>query len=446
MEAKVLSLLVRPIQSADLSFNIAGAIGHRFLERAKLGKTITSFNYGEEVIKKLNSSMFGDDGNFGFGPQKVQEVFSSSVLYSLRNDTFSSLAEQAILQRKMAYLQRYKYKDKILAALKRVYPDNDLTSEAKLQRLRDLAALSVERRAKLKQAYDDKAQKGVFTTLETTRTSTGKTVSRTNITAMGTRNEEHEVAVRASNDGDVKNNADHKIQTYDTIPLRWDPDPQPRWETIRDGDLNFPAQETTVDPSAVTETTTTRGQDFRYPSVDSDFREIRHQIDLADELLAQEIFSLGVPQMGTILESELGVLNEEVFKAIVRYSQTYLYSPINGRIVAIYKDVGESVQAGEAVVRVENDERILLVGNLRIASAIELQASVTINCKNVFESEDHGKITGELVAVRGHDADDNEWEVIIEAKNEVELIGPGRTKKLPINYHFDKKDTYVTFN
>ena len=113
-----------------------------------------------------------------------------------------------------------------------------------------------------------------------------------------------------------------------------------------------------------------------------------------------------------------------------------MISPFSGLITAIYKDVGETVGAGEPILRIENDEELLVVGFIQYRGSLRLQQQVTLATK-IFETNETKELPGRLVAIRGHDADDDEWDVIIHCSN---AENPDE-RIIPINYHFDKDTT-----
>jgi multidrug efflux pump subunit AcrA (membrane-fusion protein) len=176
--------------------------------------------------------------------------------------------------------------------------------------------------------------------------------------------------------------------------------------------------------------------DFKYPLKDEEIALQRIQLEIQDELLKHQLINLKVQNLSKIMNNELRQLELDITKLQNVFLQTLLISPISGLITAIYKDVGETVSAGEPVIRVENDEELLIVGFIQYRGSLKLQQEVTLATK-IFETNETKEIPGRLVAIRGHDADDDEWDVIIHCSN---AENP-EDRIIPINYHFDKDTT-----
>ena len=178
--------------------------------------------------------------------------------------------------------------------------------------------------------------------------------------------------------------------------------------------------------------------DYAFPTIDNHLRNNRAQTDLLDEILGNSTYALRVLELAEIWKNELALLDAEVAKLQFNYAHTFLVSPMAGIVTAVYKNAGESVQAGEPVVRVEDDEVLLLVGSILCRSGVRLEDKVKVVIDNLFENGVPVQIDdGRVVAVRGHDSDNDEWEVIIEIKNPPS----GGRRLLPLNYTFDRDDT-----
>ena len=139
--------------------------------------------------------------------------------------------------------------------------------------------------------------------------------------------------------------------------------------------------------------------------------------------------------MDRIIENERGVFDLEVRKLQLSYAQSFLVSPVSGVVTAIHKDIGESVKPGEPVMRIENDDVIHVVGKINYRGLLEVGQEVTIETDNLYESGEPFKWKGRLVAVRGDEADDDEWQVVIEIAD--------KGKKLPMYYQFDRNNSWI---
>ena len=139
------------------------------------------------------------------------------------------------------------------------------------------------------------------------------------------------------------------------------------------------------------------------------------------------------------MRADLRALDQEIRVLQSNYAHTYLVPPIGGIVTSVYKDIGESVEPGEPILRVENDAYVLLVGIIQVRSAIWPGVKITLTAKDIFETGSTKKVTATIVSVRGHDADNDEWEIVAEAKNPYVTGKP----TLPLNYHFDTDTTDI---
>ena len=146
---------------------------------------------------------------------------------------------------------------------------------------------------------------------------------------------------------------------------------------------------------------------------------------------------------GTVT-NELRTIDLEIRQLQLNFIHTFLVSPMSGVITGIYKDLGENVQTGEAVLQVENDDEVLVVGRVNFRGRMELGSKVTITTNNAFESGQPVELKGTLVAVRGHDADDDEYDVIFRCDNRLNPSDPQNLgRKLPLNFTYDYKDVSI---
>ena len=204
-------------------------------------------------------------------------------------------------------------------------------------------------------------------------------------------------------------------------------------------DTTGTAHGTGTSESISTLNTVSRGYDYRHPAAENDARFQRTQINVQDEALAQFIFSQQLPFLETIFGNELKSMDLDVKRLQLNYLNTLLLPPISGVVTGMYKDLGDCVKAGEPVMRVENDEEILVVGTIIFRGLLALGKPVTITT-DIFDSPFPITVKGTIVSIRGHDSEDEEWDVIIRCGNR----NPDGSPILPINYNFDYDDTTVT--
>src|SRR5262249_49369457 len=110
-------------------------------------------------------------------------------------------------------------------------------------------------------------------------------------------------------------------------------------------------------------------------------------------------------------------------------------------ITGVYKRVGEAVMAGEAVLRVENNDAINVVGSIVCNDVVALGAKVTIGT-TLFGTA-NASLTGSVVAARcaGGGGGDNRWQVAFSCNN----LDANNNRIVPMNYNFSDVDTTVTF-
>ena len=137
------------------------------------------------------------------------------------------------------------------------------------------------------------------------------------------------------------------------------------------------------------------------------------QSQLLNEAAAQAMQS----DLPEILSFQLKVIDLDVRLAQIAYAQLYLTTPIRGWVTAVFKEVGESVAAGEAVMRIECPDEVLLVGLVRHKDPLQIKMNVQVVVHEVYETGGEAILSGQLVAVRGHDSSNDEWEIVVRARN-----------------------------
>ena len=420
---KIRNLQVRPLQSADLAFEIPGVIGFQDMGRARLGARLKPFDI-EGLGTRLSTTVANNPGRSAFDDTGIHAALRTQCLFQLRNEVQQAQVRSAVAQREMLYLERHKHKDAIVAAYSKLYP-RQVAADAKLARLSALKRLIEEQRAELQKAYAAQQWTGVVSEVKTTSEQKGTLTASTRLTPLAMKNTGHNIAVT----GAAASN--HAIPDVNVIPLAY----QGGWKEQVAGELSIKSQET-VTANDIKESTATKGPEFRHPRLENLIGEQRGQLDLQDELLEHELFAQRVPELGLILDRELEATDAELKRQQARLVQSYLVPPFAGIVTAVYKDIGEAVQPGEPVLRLENDDRILMVGIVQCREALRVDRKVRIRTGSVYESSDTLAVDGAIVAVRGHTADDDEWDLVIEAANNLQV---------PINYSFDKDTTTIEF-
>jgi len=90
--------------------------------------------------------------------------------------------------------------------------------------------------------------------------------------------------------------------------------------------------------------------------------------------------------------------------------------------------------------RVESDDFVYLVGTVKYRGMLRIGNTVTVST-TLFEAVGAAPVTvtGEVVAVRGHDSVSEQWDVLIFCENHT----AAGDVVLPLNYNFDFESTTV---
>ena len=134
--------------------------------------------------------------------------------------------------------------------------------------------------------------------------------------------------------------------------------------------------DTTPDP--LVQHTTIKGYTFRHPRLENDAQFQRQQSALLDEQFKQFMLSQNLPFLPTVFNNDLATIDLDVKRLQVSYANTILVSPIGGLITGLFKHPGDPVKPGEAVMRVEQDDVILIVGTIKCRAALHIGAAVDI--------------------------------------------------------------------
>jgi multidrug resistance efflux pump len=180
------------------------------------------------------------------------------------------------------------------------------------------------------------------------------------------------------------------------------------------------------------------GYDYKHPRLENDAQLHRAQVSLLDEQFADFMFTQNLPKLDTVFKNELKSIDLDVARLQIAYVDTLLVSPIDGVITGVSCTKGDCVRASQPVIRVENDTEVLLVGTLKFRGLVSNGLPLVVTTK-IFDTPTTKEITGSVVSVRGHDSEDELWDVLILCKNR---DSDGKAI-LPINYNFDFDDTQI---
>lgn len=395
---------------------------------AQLGQRVTAFS-AATLIERFSSRT--PAGRHEFDAPRIRTECLPRYLFAIRNDLLASGLQQSVAQCELAFLDRYKHKDRLAAAMRKVYPADPAVPNGKLRRLEELRGLSERQAAALKSAYETMQWNSVVSDSVTQIRNIGDTVSTTYLTPVAMKTPTHNISVTNS-----PNPSEQIVRDTVTIPQTWVQGDT--WADIKASSLTFPSQKT-ISTNDLTHLSTTRNTEFRHPSLENAIQDQRAQLAIQEELLASEAASFRVPDAEALMDKEYEIIDWEVRKSQLRFLHSFLIPPFDGIVTAIYKDTGDAVQAGEPVVRVENDDVVFLVGIIHHRGLVRVGDQMVLRSRNLFEggtpASPEVTFTSRVVAVRGHDADDDEWDLITRCDN--------RSHTLPINFNFDRDTTRV---
>jgi hypothetical protein len=449
--AKAISLKVRPIQSVDLCFEVSGIIGEQNFNLAKLGTRVQAFDLAGFYANLLASK--GDASRPGllkFDSQAIHEAVTSGAtggpfLFALRAENLKAVMDKAINLRENSYYQKYVNKNAVIAQTLQVYQPSSAPPAipvTKPDRLDALAAISQTQHDTLSAAYNADSRTGVVKVTTNDMTSDAASTGTSDGTSTGT--------TTGTGTSKSDQSSTGKAKTSGTTTPSSGPSSKSTGETDSTGTSSTTGSSTSNQTSTGTSKTNTTGDTkvtqktqntdygYRHPSAENDSQYQRAQVSLADERFAQFIFSQNLPFLPVVFDNELESIDLDVKRLQVSYLNTILFAPINGIVTGLFRDLGDCVQAGQPVMRVENDDEVLIVGTLKFRGLLSVGSKVSITT-SIFDSPTPVTIKGAVVAIRGHDSEDEEWDAIIRCPN----LDASNNPIFPINYNFDFDDTTV---
>lgn len=433
--AKAINLRVRPLQSVDLSFPCDGIIG-RQLDVHLLGKAVTAFDI-DGFYAKLGTvsapsvwippitdpahgvfaagrheTLPDSDQPLGWGRLKYDSAaitaeMGTSVLFALRAEHARAALDKAVAQRENIWVQ--KYEAAVYEATQRSF-DRDQPG-SKLSRLERLATISETQHSRLHTEYADFAAPGYDGQFK---------------------------------DGVVKQTLSQSaVYSFPVRTLPKDGGTLQDWVNLGTSRIN------SQDSSQLT-----RGFEYRHPSLENDAQYERAQISLLDETLSAisltnfvrgsqiEIDATDAFTQSHVskryLANDLHAVDLDVKRLQIAYMETLLVSPIDGVVTGVFRNIGDSVRASQAVIRVENDAEVYLVGTIKCRALIRLGQQVAIST-SLFDTAQTVDVSGEVVAVRGHDSENELWDLLIRCSNR----NAAGEALLPINYNFSFESTVI---
>jgi hypothetical protein len=423
--AKPISLNVKPFSVSHLCFEVDGILGEL---HTNLGASPKPFDF-PSFYTTLGAipTVPGDPSRIRFGFLEIQAFAKPFALAALRAEPRKAALNKAINARQNAFFAKYANAPAIITLMNQFY--SPAIAGSKPQRLTTLSALANVQAGQLKSAYSADGRTGVVRT--TTSVLDSKTISSATSTETGQSDAESlsagvgsPVSLPALPAGGVHIGA----------------------SATGSGPVNEWFEETTSGMSSssrgsANQHQTIENKDYAYrtPLLESEAQNERAQISLIDQRFAQFMTGQNLPYLAQVFHNELQSIDSDVFTLQIAYLNTILMSPVGGTITAVFKQPGDAVRAGEAVLRVEDSSQILLVGTVKYRGPIALGSTVTVQTSLFDSPAPPTTLTGSVVAVRGFREDD-QWDVTVQCNN----LDAGGNPIFPLGYHFDYDDTTVT--
>jgi hypothetical protein len=411
--AKAINLKVRPLQSVDLCFPIDGVIGEQ-PDIHLLGKAVTGFDLPTFCGNLLQPVGAGTLEKLKFDSQAIKTALQPSILYELRAEPTKAALDKAIAQRENSFLQKYKDRAGVIT---RMQTDFGSSAGSKTNRLDALKSISETQFNDLNSAYTSDGWTVVRK--KTYSDTTGDTAdsNKSDATSNGTSSSSSNSG-GSSTSGSTTSNSTGNSTSNDSS--------------------NGKTHTDSTGSSHSTTHTDNYGYDYRHPSLENSAQYQRAQVALLDERFSHYMFAQTLPYLTTVFDNEVKAIDMDVKRLQVAYLDTILLSPIDGIVTGVFRDKGDCVRAGQAVMRVENDKEILIVGTLKFRGLVSIGSNVQVTTK-IFDSPTTLTTTGKVVSVRGHDAEDEQWDLLVLASNRDSHGNP----LFPINYNFDYDDTMI---
>ncbi len=389
VDAKPLSITVRPFQVSHLCFEVGGILGRSF---AELGTKVTAFDFDHlyKLFRDANTHEGVDPGRLEFDSDHIDDQViapfadgGARALAALRAEPVKAALNKAIIARENAVITKYGGVAAIADVMRQILP-------LRGQQINNLSNLSEGLKELLRTAYEqDPDRIGVVTTTVNTTDST------------------------------LKNNGT---------------------STTKGPDANSTQTSTNTAQATEHQTVVTKNVEFRAPIFENRMRDERTQISLGEEKISFVRETHYLDRIEEVFKNELASIDADVNQLQVAYLNTILLSPIKGIVTGVYKNPGDAVSPGEPVFRVENNADILIVAKISCRGLISVGSMLQVKT-TLFDLPD-SPVTFEAVIVAARGAgEDDQWEVIAKSPN---TDNAGKGPLFSLGYTFDYDNTEVS--
>jgi biotin carboxyl carrier protein len=424
--AKPVSLSVRPYKVSHLCFEVDGIL-ELTTPLAELGTMVPAFDFPAfYAILGGVPTVPGHPSQLIYNFPEIDAAVAPFALAALRSEQRKASLNKAINNRQNAYYAKYANVPAIISRIDSSYSPSIVGS--KMQRLEVLSALSEDQWTELKGAYTIDGRTGVVRTTNSLLTS----------------------STRSSGDSTTNARTDELSISNPVGPGTFAAPPaDASWTGVtatgsgpEESDLQLGSNQGTSSSSGQAfETQQIANTDYSYrtPYYEAAAQYERAQISLIDQQFAQFMATQNLPYLAQVFKNELQNIDSDVFRLQIAYLNSVLMSPIAGTVTGVYKHPGDSVRAGEPVLRIEDNGTIFLMATVVYRGPIAIGSTVTVQTKLFGASPLPAPLTGSVVSVRGH-RDDDTWDLIVKCNN----LDAASKPIFPLGYHFDYDDTTVT--
>ncbi|WP_329082451.1 HlyD family secretion protein [Streptosporangium sp. NBC_01469] len=432
--ANAISMIAQPVHGSYLCFEIGGILNTFDIH---LGDTVKAIPYDKlAYLVKASGTIAGDPSRLVCDTNGVLSIIQPFLVASLRNEDRKASLDSAVNSRQNIYFSKHANASSLISTIKGSYDKGSPASNPNLlDRLSDLANQQL---GELDEAYRTDERTGVVksTSSCTVLKTGGKTGSN-----------------RASKfyQESVGLYTDRGTEVPRPLPIPWEGHPDHMWSGYQP---RFTSSEKTGAPVTTgvnfeetkgynnvkgTQSTNHVDYEYRTPYIEAHARALRAQISLTNQQFAAYMFSQNIPYLETIFANELGSVDNDVYQLQIALLRSFLISPIEGVVTGVYKGLGEAVNAGEPVIRVEDNSLVHLLANLVHVGPILIGATATLTTMLAGAGNPTTSLNGTVVSARGLDSG-TRWEVIIRVNN----VDAGGQYVLPLGYVFDPEYTDIS--
>lgn len=425
--ANVVYLNAQPSRVSFLAFEVGGILDTR---RAELGVTVKDIPYQKlcDYLKSL-ATIAGDPSRLKGDSAGIMDLVKDFSLATLRNEDRKAALDSAVNSRQNIYFAKHANAAAIISTMRGYYSRMSATS--KVNRLETLSNIAQEQAMALQEAYTEDDRLGVVRATSSSIESDTRSEGASSRTGIFT---QHSVP-RMVKPGDTlpfvmpfSKDTNAKFHFTSKLPSN----------TALTRGVNYELS-TNWGVASGTQSATHVDYEYRTPYLEARARNNRAQISLMDQRFESYMFEQNVPYLEQIFKNELASIDNDVYQLQIALLRSFLIAPQDGIVTGIYKHPGDAVNAGEPVMRVEDNRVVHLVATLVHYGPIAIGATVTVKSTLSGGGNPPTTLNGKVIAARGH-ASGGRWELVVQVDN---VDGAGNYI-LPLNYWFDPEYTEVT--